>query len=106
KHKNLVMGIIGIFFYVGAEVAIGSYLVNYFLEMNMVSAIEGSSFMTSIVESILNTGITDSDSKAIVGVFVAFYWSGAMIGRFAGAYLTKIIKPGKVLGIFATIAIV
>jgi FHS family L-fucose permease-like MFS transporter len=105
KHKNLVMGIIGIFFYVGAEVAIGSYLVNYFLEMNMVEVIKQNGFMKSIVEAILSTGITESDNKAIVGVFVTFYWSGAMIGRFAGAYLTRIIKPGKVLGIFATIAI-
>ncbi len=105
KHKNLVMGILGIFFYVGAEVAIGSYLVNYFLEMNMVEVIKQNGFMKAIVEGILSTGITESDSKAIVGVFVTFYWSGAMIGRFAGAYLTKIIKPGKVLGIFAAIAI-
>ena len=105
RHKNLVMGIIGIFIYVGAEVAIGSYLVNYFLEMNMVEVIKQNGFMKSIVEAILSTGITDSDNKAIVGVFVTFYWSGAMIGRFAGAYLTRIIKPGKVLGIFATIAI-
>lgn len=106
KHKNLVMGIIGIFFYVGAEVALGSYLVNYFLEMNMVEVIKQNGFMKSIVEGVLSTGITESDNKAIVGVFVTFYWSGAMIGRFAGAYLTKIIKPGKVLGIFATTAIV
>lgn len=105
KHKNLMMGILGIFFYVGAEVAIGSYLVNYFLEMNMVEVIKQNGFMKAIVEGILSTGITESDSKAIVGVFVTFYWSGAMIGRFAGAYLTKIIKPGKVLGIFAAIAI-
>ncbi|OBX25095.1 FHS family L-fucose permease-like MFS transporter [Gelidibacter algens] len=105
KHKNLVMGILGIFFYVGAEVAIGSYLVNYFLEMNMVEVIKQNDFMKAIVEGILSTGITESDSKAIVGVFVTFYWSGAMIGRFAGAYLTKIIKPGKVLGMFAAIAI-
>jgi FHS family L-fucose permease-like MFS transporter len=99
------MGILGIFFYVGAEVAIGSYLVNYFLEMNMVEVIKQNDFMKAIVEGILSTGITESDSKAIVGVFVTFYWSGAMIGRFAGAYLTKIIKPGKVLGMFAAIAI-
>jgi len=105
KHKNLVMGILGIFFYVGAEVAIGSYLVSYFLDMNMVEIIKENGFMKSIVEGILSTGITESDNKAIVGVFVTFYWSGAMIGRFVGAYLTKIIKPGKVLGIFAAIAI-
>ena len=105
KEKNLMLGVLGIFFYVGAEVAIGSYLVNYFLDMNMVSVIKETGFMKSIAESILNSGITDKDNKAIVGVFVTFYWSGAMIGRFAGAYLTKIIKPGKVLAIFATLAI-
>ena len=104
-NLNLMLGVLGIFFYVGAEVAIGSYLVNYFLDMNMVPVIMDSGLMTSIVEAILNTGITESDNKAIVGVFVTFYWSGAMIGRFAGAYLTRIISPGKVLGIFATLAI-
>ena len=106
KNKNLMLGVLGIFFYVGAEVAIGSYLVNYFLDMNLVFVIKENGVMKSIVESILNSGITESDNKAIVGVFVTFYWSGAMIGRFVGAYLTKIINPGKVLGIFATFAIV
>ncbi len=105
KNKNLMLGVLGIFFYVGAEVAIGSYLVNYFLDMNLVEVIKENTFMKSIAEGILNSGLTDNDNKAIVGVFVTFYWSGAMIGRFVGSYLTKIIKPGKVLGIFATIAI-
>lgn len=105
KNKNLMLGVLGIFFYVGAEVAIGSYLVNYFLDMNLVIVIKENGLMKSIAEGILNSGITDSDNKAIVGVFVTFYWSGAMIGRFVGSYLTKIMKPGKVLGIFATCAI-
>lgn len=105
KEKNLVLGVIGIFFYVGAEVAIGSYLVNYFLDMNLVEVIKENSFMKLIAEGILNSNLTDNDHKAIVGVFVTFYWSGAMIGRFIGSYLTRIMKPGKVLGIFATIAI-
>lgn len=38
--------------------------------------------------------------------FVIFYWGGAMIGRFIGSYLTKIIAPSKVLAIFATLAII
>jgi FHS family L-fucose permease-like MFS transporter len=105
KQKNLMLGVFGIFFYVGAEVAIGSYLVNYFLDMNLVEVIKENALMKSIAESILNSGLTENDSKAIVGVFVTFYWSGAMIGRFIGSYLTKVMKPGKVLGIFATIAI-
>lgn len=105
KNKKLMQGVLGIFFYVGAEVAIGSYLVNYFLDMNLVSVITENGFMKTIAETILNAGITENDNKAIVGVFVTFYWSGAMIGRFAGAYLTKIIEPGKVLAFFATIGI-
>jgi FHS family L-fucose permease-like MFS transporter len=104
KQKNLMLGVLGILFYVGAEVAIGSYLVNYFLDMNMVDVIKENGVMTSIAEGILNSGLAENDNKAIVGVFVTFYWSGAMIGRFVGSYLTKIIEPGKVLGIFASIA--
>lgn len=106
KNKNLMLGVLGIFFYVGAEVAIGSYLVNYFLDMNLVEVIKENTLMKSIAEGILNSGLTENDNKAIVGVFVTFYWSGAMIGRFVGSYLTRIMKPGKVLGIFATIAII
>jgi len=105
KNKKLMQGVLGIFFYVGAEVAIGSFLVNYFLEMNLVTAITENSYMKAIAELMLNSGITENDHKAIVGVFVTFYWSGAMIGRFAGAYLTKIIKPGMVLSLFASLGI-
>lgn len=104
KNKKLMQGVLGLFFYVGAEVAIGSYLVNYFLDMNLVSVIKENVIMKSIAETILNSGLTDKDDKAVVGVFVTFYWSGAMVGRFIGAYLTRIIKPGKVLAIFATIS--
>jgi len=106
KHKNLMLGVLGILFYVGAEVAIGSYLVNYFMDMNLYQTIKGTEFMKSIAESILNTNLASIDNKAVVGVFVTFYWSGAMIGRFAGSYLTKIMNPGKVLSIFASIAVV
>jgi FHS family L-fucose permease-like MFS transporter len=105
-HKNLLYGVLGIFFYVGAEVAIGSYLVNYLLDMDLVPIIKNNTFMKSIAEGILNAELIQKDQKAIVGVFVTFYWSGAMIGRFLGAYLTKKYSPGKVIGIFAFCAIV
>ena len=105
KQKNLMQGVLGIMFYVGAEVAIGSYLVNYFLDMNLVEVIKENGYMKSIAEGILNSNLAENDTKAIVGVFVTFYWSGAMVGRFIGSYLTKIIRPGKVLGMFSTLAI-
>ena len=105
KHKVLKMGALGIFLYVGAEVAIGSYLVNYFLDMNLAEVIKSTQWMRNISESIIQQDLTNVDSKAIVGAFVIFYWSGAMVGRFIGAYLTKIIAPAKILAIFATMAI-
>ncbi|AXG70956.1 L-fucose-proton symporter [Kordia sp. SMS9] len=101
KKPSLVMGAIGIFVYVGAEVAIGSYLTNYFRDMNLAEAIMNSPTMKSISEWIVGSDLAELDSKAIVGAFVTFYWSGAMIGRFIGAYLTKILDPAKVLISFA-----
>jgi MFS transporter, FHS family, L-fucose permease len=105
KHKILKMGAIGIFLYVGAEVAIGSYLVNYFLDMNMAEAIKNSQWMSKISENILQQNLANVDAKAIVGAFVLFYWSGAMVGRFIGAYLTRVVAAAKVLALFATMAI-
>ncbi|CAM1363033.1 sugar MFS transporter [Tenacibaculum xiamenense] len=101
SNKSLMMGAIGIFVYVGAEVSIGSYLVNYFMDMNLFEAIKNSAFMKGISETLLNADLGTVDNKAIVGAFVTFYWSGAMIGRFIGAYLTKVIAPAKVLMSFA-----
>jgi MFS transporter, FHS family, L-fucose permease len=78
KHPNLVFGALGIFAYVGAEVSIGSFLVNYF-------------------------GLADiAGLSAKVGAgYVSFYWGGAMIGRFLGAGLLRKFKAGHLLGAFA-----
>ncbi len=108
SKKSLVMGAIAIFVYVGAEVAIGSYLVSYFMEMNLAPLISSNETMMSIANTIatlFNKTFTNSDPKSLLGVFVVFYWGGAMIGRFVGAYLTKILSPVKVLGLFASLAI-
>ncbi|TJY31718.1 sugar MFS transporter [Pontimicrobium aquaticum] len=108
KNKNLMLGVLGILFYVGAEVSIGSFLVNYFQEMNMIPLIRESNALMNIAETVAVVffkSLDGADDKALLGIFVIFYWSGAMIGRFVGSYLTRIMKPGKVLGIFATIAI-
>lgn len=81
KHPNLLFGAIGIFTYVGAEVAIGSFLVNYF----GLPVIAGLS------------------ADAAAG-FVSFYWGGAMIGRFLGAAVLRRIKAGNVLALCAIAA--
>lgn len=108
-NKYVLMGVFGIFLYVGAEVTIGSYLVNYFLDMNLATVVSENSTMMSIANGIaimFSKSFSGSDPKAILGIFVLFYWSGAMIGRFIGAYLTKVMKPALVLAIFASIAII
>jgi MFS transporter, FHS family, L-fucose permease len=76
KHPNLVFGAIAIFVYVGAEVSIGSFLVNYFSQPEI-------------------GGLTEK----VAASFVAFYWGGAMIGRFIGSALLQKVKTGTLLGI-------
>ncbi len=104
-NKKLVFGAVGIFLYVGAEVAIGSYLVNYFLDMNLAEVIRSSDIMAWIVSSLQSGDLSTIDNKAIVGSFVMFYWGGAMIGRFIGSYLTKKYNPNRILSLFASLAI-
>ena len=108
RNRTMLLGALGIFLYVGAEVAIGSsFLINYFLSMDLASIVADNDTMMSIantIASVFNKTFSDSDPKSLLGVFVIFYWGGAMIGRFVGAYLTKIIRPGKVLAVFATLA--
>ncbi len=108
KNKLALMGVLGIFLYVGAEVAIGSYLVNYFQSMRLTPIILENETMMAIantITNVFNKDLSVSDPKSLLGIFVIFYWGGAMIGRFIGAYLTNLITPGKVLGVFSFLAI-
>jgi FHS family L-fucose permease-like MFS transporter len=108
KNKIMMLGALGIFVYVGAEVSIGSFLVNYFDNMNLAVIIAENQTMMNIANTIASTfnkTFSNSDPKSLLGIFIIFYWGGAMIGRFIGAYLTKIMSPGRVLSIFALLAI-
>ncbi len=106
QFRSLKMGAIGIFVYVGAEVAIGSYLVNYFIDMKLAAQILQSDWMRVLSESILQQPLAEVSEYSIVGAFVMFYWGGAMVGRFIGAYLTSVVSPAQVLKYFALSAIV
>jgi MFS transporter, FHS family, L-fucose permease len=83
NHPNLVFGAVAIFVYVGAEVAIGSFLVNYFSQPDI-------------------GGLTEKVAASVV----AFYWGGAMVGRFIGSGLLQKIKTGHLLGICSVCAAV
>ena len=83
EHRQMVLGALAIFLYVGGEVSIGSFLVNYFAE----SSIAGMEI-------------------AEAGEMVAYYWGAAMVGRFIGAIMMYYVSSTKYLAVNAVIAIV
>jgi MFS transporter, FHS family, L-fucose permease len=82
RQVRFAFGALGIFLYVGAEVAIGSVIVNFLMEPD-----------------VLGLGARSA------GELVPVYWGGAMIGRFIGAFLLRILAPGKVLATAAAVVI-
>ncbi len=109
RNRRLMFGALAIFLYVGAEVAIGSYLTNYFMQLGLEPLILESEVLRGIVETVSrltsSKTLADLDPKGVVGTFVVFYWGMAMIGRFVGSWLTGVIKPGVVLSLFGIGAI-
>jgi MFS transporter, FHS family, L-fucose permease len=83
RRPRFAFGVLCIFLYVGAEVSIGSLIV-FYLEQ----------------QSVLGLNAVDA------GKHVPFYWGGAMIGRFIGSYLLRVISPGKVLAFNAAVVLV
>jgi len=77
-RRRLGLGVASIFFYVGAEVTIGSLMVNY----------------------LMHDGIMGLDERS-AGELVALYWTGAMAGRFIGAGLMRVVAPGRLLAFAA-----
>jgi len=105
RHMRLRWGAVAIFVYVGAEVAIGSYLVNYFLSMDLAAVVRENATMASVAGMLLGKELGAVDAKGVVGAFVAFYWGGAMVGRFIGSALTARFQPARVLAVFGLSAI-
>ncbi|NIA54318.1 sugar MFS transporter [Massilia sp. TW-1] len=83
QYRHLVLGAVAIFLYVGGEVSIGSFLVNFLGEPNVA-------------------GMTAARAASYVSV----YWGGALIGRFIGFAVMRVVSPGKALACNAVAAIV
>lgn len=79
KFRNLNLGIVALFMYVGAEVAIGTFLTNYIAD-------------------------TLNISEHVANNYVSFYWGGMLVGRLLGAVILKSIKPSIVLTLSAIFA--
>src|SRR5262245_61771546 len=74
RHRRLVLGAAAIFVYVGAEVAIGSLMTNYFSQKEIGNM-----------------------SLASAAGYLQFYWGGAMVGRFVGSALLQRLRTQKLL---------
>lgn len=83
QYSHLKLGAIAIFVYVGAEVAIGSFLVNFLAEPSIANL-----------------------DEAQASRLIAYYWGGAMIGRFIGAVVMQKIAAGKLLAFNGVMAVI
>jgi len=81
KHPHLLFGAVGIFVYVGAEVSIGSFLINY-LELPTIGNL----------------------TEKTAALYVALYWFGAMVGRFIGSAALQRVRTSLALAVAAAIA--
>jgi len=82
QQRHLVLGAIGIFVYVGAEVGIGSFLAIYLSQPEI-------------------GGMT----TAAASHYISWYFGGAMVGRFIGAAVMQKLNPGRVLAFNAIMAV-
>jgi MFS transporter, FHS family, L-fucose permease len=78
-RRRFGWGALCIFLYVGAEVAIGSLIVNYLMQATTMA-------------------LAQQDA----GKHVPLYWGGALVGRFIGAAVLRLVSPGKVLAVVAS----
>lgn len=79
QYKHLVFGMVGIFCYVGAEVSIGSFMVNILGFLKGLSHAEGADMLM-------------------------YYWGGAMVGRFLGSAVMARVAPNRYLAFNASVA--
>lgn len=83
-HRHTVLAMVGIFLYVGLEIALAANAIRFF-----------------------NTqGVTNKDTAALLA---SFYPLSMMIGRFAGTFVMKVVKAEKLLaglGIFGIVLLV
>ena len=82
KRPRFGFGALCIFLYVGAEVAIGSLIVNYLMQDHVMA-------------------LPEQDAGKLIGL----YWGGAMVGRFIGSVVLRVLSPGKVLASVSVAAI-
>ena len=83
QYRHLVLGAVGIFVYVGAEVSIGSFLVSFLGETDIA-------------------GLEETQAAK----YLTYYWGGAMLGRFIGAAVMQKVDAGRTLAFNAVCSVI
>ena len=107
RDRKLRFGALAIFVYVGAEVALGSYMVNYGMSLGIVEDIQSNGVlgaMAGLAALIKGIDVASLDAKGVLGALLTFYWGGAMVGRFAGSGLMGWVSPFRLLTLAAVFA--
>ena len=107
RDRKLRFGALAIFVYVGAEVALGSYMVNYGMSLGIVEDIQSNGVlgaMAGLAALIKGIDVASLDAKGVLGALLTFYWGGAMVGRFAGSGLMGRVSPFRLLALAAVCA--
>ena len=99
---RLAFGIVSIFAYVGAEVSIGSAMINYLtLDTVIGSKLPGmAASLQQTLSQIFHTPV-GLDKAEVAGFMVSIYWGLAMVGRFVGAAVLRKAPPAAVLAVCA-----
>ncbi len=105
SSPRLLFGVLAIFLYVGAEVAIGSGLTSYLMQPSVIggdTARIGASAAAMMAAAFHHP--VSFNAAQVAGAMVSLYWGLAMIGRFIGSGVLAMVKPGKVLAFNALLA--
>jgi FHS family L-fucose permease-like MFS transporter len=107
SSPRLLFGVLAIFLYVGAEVAIGSGLTNYLMQPTVIGtrAAGIGREIAAVLAPLFHRDLSFNAAQ-VAGAMVSIYWGLAMIGRFIGSGVLAMVKPGKVLAFNAVLAAV
>jgi FHS family L-fucose permease-like MFS transporter len=105
RRRRLMLGVLSIFLYVGAEVSIGSGLTNYLMQGSILAGQAGwiGAVVTEMLNKISPRHVVLA-APQIAGAMVSVYWGLAMIGRFIGSAVLARVPAGRVLFVHAVAA--
>ncbi|MGB8260788.1 MAG: sugar MFS transporter [Terracidiphilus sp.] len=100
SYKHTVLSMVGIFFYVGVEIALAANAIKFFLAQGVDLAATASHFLASLgwLGSLVSRILGTLTGEKIAGILASFYMFAIMIGRFAGTIAMKAVRANRLLG--------